>query len=67
MLKIINCIIVASLLFFAHGCSSTLEQVNSGAKEAGKTGGKIVRVPTSASEGVAEGIAGEPDSNPYNR
>lgn len=54
-------------LLFAFGCSSTLEQVNKGAKEVGKTGGKIIRVPSSISEGAAEGIAGESESDPYDR
>lgn len=49
--------------FFVSGCAS----VNKGAEEVGKTGGKIMRVPGSVSEGAAEGIAGEPESNPYNR
>jgi hypothetical protein len=54
-------------LLFALGCSTTLEQVNEGAKEVGKTGGKIIQVPGSISEGAAEGIAGESESDPYDR
>lgn len=57
---------IAALLFII-GCSSTLENVNEGAEEVGKTGGQVMRVPHSASEGVSEGIAGETKSNPYNR
>ena len=54
-------------LLFAFGCSSTLEQVNEGAKEVGKTTGQIIRMPSSVSEGAAEGIAGESESDPYDR
>ena len=60
------CVFVLCLLF-AAGCSSTLENANKGAEEAGRTGGQVMRIPLSASEGVAEGVAGEPESNPYNR
>lgn len=45
------------------GCAA----VNQGAEKAGETAGKAMRVPISASEGTAKGIAGEPESNPYNR
>lgn len=48
------------------GCSA-LESANRGAKTAGKGAGQIMRLPNSAAEGAAEGIAGEPESNPYNR
>ena len=64
--KLSGLILILSLLF-ALGCASTLEQVNKGAKEAGKTGGKVIRVPSSVSEGAAEGIAGESESDPYGR
>lgn len=49
------------------GCASTLEDINKGAEKAGKAGGKVLRIPGSMSEGAAEGVAGEPESNPYNR
>lgn len=61
------------ILFFAislaamSGCASTMKDVNKGAKETGKAGGSVIQVPHSVSEGVAEGIAGEPESNPYDR
>ena len=58
-------LILSLLLTFA--CSSTLEQVNEGAKEVGKTTGQIIRMPSSVSEGAAEGIAGESESDPYDR
>ena len=54
-------------LLFAFGCASTLEKVDKGAEEVGKTGGKIIRLPSSVSEGAAEGIAGESESDPYGR
>jgi hypothetical protein len=64
--KLSGLFLVLSLLF-TFGCPSTSEQVNKGAKEVGKTGGKIIRVPSSVSEGAAEGIAGESESDPYER
>jgi hypothetical protein len=53
-------------MLFLVGCS-TLETVNRGAKTAGKGAGQVMRLPNSAAEGAAEGIAGQPESNPYNR
>jgi len=67
MLTKISALIAGSFLIFALSCSSTLEGVNKGAEEVGETGGKVLRVPGSASEGVAGGLAGEPESNPYGR
>jgi hypothetical protein len=58
---------VAVILFFVSGCASTMENANRGAEKVGEAGGKVMRIPHSASEGTASGIAGEPDSNPYNR
>ena len=49
------------------GCASTMENVNSGAKDAGRPAGGAMRVPGSVMEGAAEGTAGHPKSNPYNR
>ena len=63
--KIISLAAVLSLLLVA-GCAS-LDDANRGAESAGRTTGKVLRIPHSASEGAAEGIAGEPESNPYNR
>ena len=63
---LINLVLIVSLLC-AIGCASTLEGANKGAEEAGKTGGQVMRIPLSASEGVAEGRAGEAESDPYTR
>ena len=67
MFKILSGLMVIAALLLVPGCSSTLENVNEGAGEVGKTGGQVIRVPLSVSEGASEGIAGEPKSNPYNR
>ena len=64
--KLTGVILILSLLF-AFGCSSTLEKVNKGAKKGGKATGQIMRVPSSVTEGAAEGIAGESESDPYDR
>lgn len=67
MFKKLSVLIVGCSLLFAFGCASTLEEVNKGAKEVGKPGGKVMQIPGSISEGAAEGIAGESESNPYGR
>jgi hypothetical protein len=54
-------------LLFAQGCSTSMEQVNKDTKSGGEAVGSVMRLPHSAAEGVAEGIAGKPESNPYNR
>lgn len=64
--KLCSWLMIFSLLL-AYGCASTMEEANKGAKEVGKTGGKVLQIPGSVSEGAAEGIAGEPESNPYKR
>jgi len=46
-----------------YGC----EIVNNGAEKGGEAVGKVLRVPNSASEGVAGGLQGKPASNPYKR
>ena len=60
--KVIILIFVLSLTSLT-GC----ETVNRGAEKVGETTGKAMRVPISASEGAAKGIAGEEKSNPYKR
>ena len=49
------------------GCASTMEDVNQGAKDAGRPVGGVARLPGSVMEGAAEGTAGQPKANPYNR
>lgn len=66
MVKFISSISLIFLLIIS-GCASSLEEVNKGAEETGKPAGKVLRVPGSFSKGVAEGVAGEPESNPYER
>lgn len=67
MFRKLRYLILVIVVLCTLGCTSTHEQVNKGAQDVGKPVGKILRIPGSASEGVAEGIAGEPESNPYNR
>ncbi len=65
--------LIFGLLFvfaLSLGCASVnseLDRANIGAKEAGKPVGRILQLPMSGTEGVAEGIAGERDKNPYGR
>ena len=54
-------------LLFACGCASTSESANKGANQAGQAAGGVMRVPNSVSEGAAQGVAGQPSPNPYNR
>jgi len=65
--KKLNALILFFPLLLASGCATVVEDVNKGAKEVGKAGGGVMRLPGSVSEGVSEGVAGEPESNPYNR
>jgi hypothetical protein len=67
MFRKLSGLLVILVLCAAAGCASTIDETNTGAHDAGKTTGAVMRVPLSAGEGVAEGIAGEPESNPYNR
>jgi hypothetical protein len=67
MLKSLGVLMLTLSLLLASSCASVLNDANKGAKEVGKTGGGVLRIPGSVSEGAAEGIAGEPESNPYKR
>jgi len=59
--------IAAAGLLFVCGCASQIEGANQGANQVGQTAGSISRVPNSAIEGAAKGVAGQPSPNPYNR
>ncbi|HEX4263810.1 MAG TPA: hypothetical protein VH597_05685 [Verrucomicrobiae bacterium] len=61
------CMIAAAGLLLACGCASQVESANQGANQVGQTAGGISRVPNSAIEGAAKGVAGQPSPNPYNR
>jgi len=50
-------------LLLACGCQSA----NQGANQAGQATGGAMRVPNSFTEGAAQGVAGQPNANPYNR
>jgi hypothetical protein len=54
-------------LLFACGCASTTDTANQGANQVGQTAGSVSRVPNSFSEGAAQGVAGQPNANPYGR
>ena len=57
----------AVALLVACGCASTTNTANEGANQAGQTVGGVSRVPNSFSEGAAQGVAGQPNANPYGR
>ncbi len=57
---------IAFLCLMVCGCSG-LEKANKDAENVGYAGGQVMRLPHSAAEGAAAGIAGEPESNPYGR
>lgn len=67
MIRIFISIIAAVGLLFACGCASTTESANQGANQVGQTVGGVSRVPNSFSEGAAQGVAGQPNANPYGR
>lgn len=56
-------IILVAAVGFLAGC----ESVHQGAREVGKPAGSVSRLPNSVMEGAAEGVAGKPTPNPYNR
>lgn len=63
--KIMGRFLAFAALTLLSGCLATADKA---ANEAGKTVGKVLSIPASASQGVAEGIANEEkQSNPYNR
>ena len=66
MRKFLGLLLLFSLPLF-YGCACSLETVNKDAREAGESAGKVISLPTSVSEGAAEGVKGEDDPNPYNR
>jgi len=47
----------------ACGCQTA----NQSANQAGQATGSAMRVPNSFEEGAAQGVAGQPNANPYNR
>ncbi len=65
--SVLATMLLLSALLLSAGCAHEMNAVNKGAKEIGRTGGSIMRIPHSVSEGISEGISGEPESNPYNR
>jgi len=70
MMKKITLLVISFFLLLWIGCAPVnkgLEKANEGAQEVGKTAGKASRIPTSATEGAAEGYGGEEKNNPYNR
>lgn len=64
--KLISTVAALGLLL-ACGCASTMEDVNQGARDVGRPVGGVARVPGSFMEGAAEGVAGQPNANPYGR
>ena len=54
-------------LLLAGGCASQSESVNQGARTVGQPVGGASRLPGSFMEGAAQGVAGQPSPNPYNR
>jgi hypothetical protein len=67
MIKILISAMAAVALLVAGGCASTTNTANQGANQAGQTVGGVSRVPNSFSEGAAQGVAGQPNANPYGR
>jgi predicted Rossmann-fold nucleotide-binding protein len=67
MVRTIASTVAALGLLLACGCASTMEDVNQGARDVGRPVGGVARIPGSVMEGAAEGVAGQPTPNPYNR
>ena len=67
MIRILISTFAATGLLIACGCASTTNTANNGANQVGQTVGGVSRVPNSFSEGAAQGVAGQPNANPYGR
>ena len=66
-MHMIRALIVLTGLVILTGCASTLEDAHQGIRTVAQPAGSAARVPNSVMEGAAEGVAGQPKSNPYNR
>tara|TARA_R110000868_G_scaffold124233_9_gene328610 strand:- start:2594 stop:2797 length:204 start_codon:yes stop_codon:yes gene_type:complete len=58
---------LAATCFVSIVLLSGCEAANDGAKNVGKTAGKVLRVPNSAQEGITDGMKGPDGPNPYKR
>jgi hypothetical protein len=67
MMKAFLTLMAAISLLLTVGCASQMEDVNQGAQAVGQPVGGAARIPGSFMEGAAEGVAGQPSPNPYNR
>ena len=67
MIKILISTTVAVGVLLACGCASQSESANKGVNQVGQGVGGVSRLPNSFSEGAAQGVAGQPSPNPYNR
>jgi predicted Rossmann-fold nucleotide-binding protein len=67
MIRTLISTLAAAGLVFAGGCASQMESANRGANQAGQAAGGVMRLPNSVSEGAAQGVAGQPNANPYGR
>ena len=67
MFKTAASLALALGLLLAGGCASQTESLNQGARNVGQPVGGVSRVPGSFMEGAAQGVAGQPSPNPYNR
>ena len=65
MRNVMICFLSVAVITLLSGCLATADNT---ANEAGKVVGKVLSIPSSASQGVADGIADEEKKpNPYNR
>jgi len=67
MIRTLISTVAAVGLLLACGCASQSESVNQGARQVGQPVGGAARLPGSVMEGAAQGVAGQPSPNPYNR
>ena len=55
--------LLAGIALVSVGCESAHQSVSNAAQPVGS----VSRLPNSAMEGAAQGVAGQPTSNPYGR
>lgn len=67
MRTVLTGLLAAGVAGWLLGCVSTMENANRGAQDVGRPVGGVTRLPGSVMEGAAEGVAGQPNQNPYNR
>ena len=60
-------VVMTSLICGCASVNKTLDKTNEAVYKASEPVGKIMKIPQSAAEGAAAGVAGGEEDNPFNR